>query len=83
MTHTLVNPQSNRALTASGHPSADVALRIVDENADGMVVRGARILATLVHWLMRSWYSHLPFSRQHPTLIRLPSHLQFPAPRPA
>ncbi|MDP7065962.1 MAG: 4-hydroxyphenylacetate 3-monooxygenase, oxygenase component [Arenicellales bacterium] len=47
MTHTLVNPQSNRALTASGHPSADVALRIVDENADGMVVRGARILATL------------------------------------
>ena len=47
MTHTLVNPQSNRALTAGGHPSADVALRIVDENADGMVVRGARILATL------------------------------------
>ena len=47
MTHTLVNPQSNRALTASGHPSTDVALRIVDENADGMVVRGARILATL------------------------------------
>ena len=47
MTHTLVNPQSNRALTASGHPSADVALRIVDENADGIVVRGARILATL------------------------------------
>ncbi|MED5407598.1 MAG: 4-hydroxyphenylacetate 3-hydroxylase N-terminal domain-containing protein, partial [Pseudomonadota bacterium] len=29
MTHTLVNPQSNRALTASGHPSADIALRIV------------------------------------------------------
>jgi len=47
MTHTLVNPQSNRALTASGHPSADIALRIVDENEDGMVVRGARILATL------------------------------------
>ena len=47
MTHTLVNPQSNRALTASGHPSADIALRIVDENAEGMVVRGARILATL------------------------------------
>ena len=47
MTHTLVNPQSNRALTADGHPSADVALRNVDENADGMVVRGARILATL------------------------------------
>jgi len=47
MTHTLVNPQSNRALTASGHPSADIALRIVDENENGMVVRGARILATL------------------------------------
>ena len=47
LTHTLINPQSNRALTASGHPSADVALRIVDENTDGIVVRGARILATL------------------------------------
>src|SRR2546427_6723374 len=47
LTHTLVNPQANRALTATGHPSAEVAARIVEETDKGMVIRGARILATL------------------------------------
>lgn len=47
LTHTLVNPQANRALTATGHPSAEVAARIVKETDKGMVIRGARILATL------------------------------------
>ena len=47
LTHTLVNPQANRALTATGQPSADVAARIVKETDKGMVIRGARILATL------------------------------------
>jgi 4-hydroxyphenylacetate 3-monooxygenase len=47
LTHTLVNPQANRALTASGHPSAEIAARIVQETAKGLVIRGARILATL------------------------------------
>ena len=47
LTHTLVNPQANRALTATGHPSAEVAARIVKETEQGIVIRGARILATL------------------------------------
>jgi 4-hydroxyphenylacetate 3-monooxygenase len=47
LTHTLVNPQANRALTATGHPSAEIAARIVKESDTGMVIRGARILATL------------------------------------
>jgi 4-hydroxyphenylacetate 3-monooxygenase len=47
LTHTLVNPQANRALTATGHPSAEVAARIVKETDKGIVIRGARILATL------------------------------------
>ena len=47
LTHTLVNPQANRALTSSGHPSAAVAARIVKETDRGMVIQGARILATL------------------------------------
>jgi len=47
LTHTLVNPQANRALTATGQPSAEVAARIVKETDKGIVIRGARILATL------------------------------------
>ena len=47
LTHTLVNPQANRALTASGHPSAEIAARIVKETDKGIIIRGARILATL------------------------------------
>ena len=47
LTHTLVNPQANRALTATGHPSAEIAARIVKETDQGIVIRGARILATL------------------------------------
>src|SRR5438093_7088800 len=47
LTHTLVNPQANRTLTATGHPSAEVAARIVKETDQGIVIRGARILATL------------------------------------
>lgn len=47
LTHTLVNPQQNRALTASGHPSAEIAARMVKETDSGLIIRGARILATL------------------------------------
>jgi 4-hydroxyphenylacetate 3-monooxygenase len=47
LTHTLVNPQANRAITATGQPSAEVAARIVKETDKGIVIRGARILATL------------------------------------
>jgi len=47
LTHTLVNPQVNRRLTAAGVPSPEVALHTVERNARGIVVRGARLLATL------------------------------------
>jgi 4-hydroxyphenylacetate 3-monooxygenase len=47
LTHTLVNPQVNRRLTATGTPSPEVALHVVDRSDRGVVVRGARLLATL------------------------------------
>ena len=47
LTHTLVNPQFNAALTAQGKASPEVALQRVKETAAGIIVRGARLLATL------------------------------------
>jgi len=46
LTHTLINPQQNRAL-GPDRASAEVGARIVEENSRGMVISGARILATL------------------------------------
>ncbi len=47
LTHTLVNPSYNRALSAKGLASEEVALRVVRETDAGLVVNGARLLATL------------------------------------
>ena len=47
LTHTLVNPQFNAELAKQGLSSPEVALRVVDERDDGIVVSGARLLATL------------------------------------
>ena len=47
LTHTLVNPQVNRHLTATGVASAEVALRVVSETDAGLIINGARMLATL------------------------------------
>lgn len=47
LTHTLVNPSFNRALSAQGLASEEVALRVVAETDSGIVVSGARLLATL------------------------------------
>ncbi len=47
LTHTLVNPQFNAALAAAGRSSPEVALQIVGETDAGVVVNGARLLATL------------------------------------
>jgi len=46
MTHVLVNPQVDRSRPAHLQES-DIVLQIVDERDDGMVVRGARMVATL------------------------------------
>ncbi|MET0850637.1 MAG: 4-hydroxyphenylacetate 3-monooxygenase, oxygenase component, partial [Candidatus Rokuibacteriota bacterium] len=48
LTHTLVNLQRNRApLGTPLEDQTDVALTVVRETSDGLVVRGARVLATL------------------------------------
>ncbi len=47
LTHTLVNPQFNAELVRQGHSSPEVALRVVRETDAGIVVNGARLLATL------------------------------------
>ena len=47
LTHTLVNPQISHDLAKEGKYSDKVALHIVKETDAGMVVRGARLLATL------------------------------------
>ncbi|MGH8012979.1 MAG: 4-hydroxyphenylacetate 3-monooxygenase, oxygenase component, partial [Candidatus Binataceae bacterium] len=46
-THTLLNPRASRAVGWSGQTDADLALRLVERAADGIVVDGARMLATL------------------------------------
>ncbi len=47
LTHTLVNPTFNHSQAASGKFSDKVALQVVEENDAGIVVNGARLLATL------------------------------------
>lgn len=46
-THTLLNPRASRAAGWAGQTDADLALRLVDQTRDGIVVSGARMLATL------------------------------------
>ncbi len=47
LTHTLVNPQISYQLAKEGRYSSDVALHVVRETDAGIVVKGARLLATL------------------------------------
>ena len=47
MTHTLINPQSNRSKPPSEQTDPFLAAGIVAENDDGIVIRGARMLATI------------------------------------
>ncbi|HUA33969.1 MAG TPA: 4-hydroxyphenylacetate 3-monooxygenase, oxygenase component [Candidatus Binataceae bacterium] len=46
-THTLVNPRASRAQGWAGHTDADLALKLVDKTNEGIIVNGARMLATL------------------------------------
>ena len=45
LTHALGDPQIDRSASAIDDP--DLALRVVEERADGVVIRGAKQLATL------------------------------------
>ena len=47
LTHTLVFPQANRSVGPSQQRHETLAARIVDENDNGIVIRGARLLATI------------------------------------
>jgi len=47
LTHTLINPQSNRSVGPSKQADPYLAAGIVRETSDGIVIRGARMLATL------------------------------------
>jgi 4-hydroxyphenylacetate 3-monooxygenase len=46
-THAFVDPQTNRARTQTDQADPNVPLHIVDETGPGLVVTGARMLATL------------------------------------
>ena len=47
LTHTLVNPTFNFAKAKEGKFSSEVALHVVRETSEGVIVNGARLLATL------------------------------------
>ncbi|CAN5541937.1 4-hydroxyphenylacetate 3-monooxygenase, oxygenase component [soil metagenome] len=47
LTHTLINPQANRAKATHEQADPFLAARIKDERDDGIVIKGARMLATL------------------------------------
>ncbi len=47
LTHTLINPQANRAAGTSHQPDPYLAAGIAEETQEGLVIRGARMLATL------------------------------------
>ncbi|NMP21124.1 4-hydroxyphenylacetate 3-monooxygenase, oxygenase component [Sulfobacillus harzensis] len=47
LTHTLILPQVNRSLSAAKQQDPFLAARVVEKRDDGVVIRGARMLATL------------------------------------
>ena len=47
LTHTLVNMRRTRSAGATVGVEEDIGLRVIEESAGGVVVRGARVLATL------------------------------------
>jgi len=47
LTHTLINPQANRSAGPAGQADPTLAARVVGETDRGVVIRGARMLATL------------------------------------
>lgn len=46
LTHTLIQPQVNRSVNAARLPDPYIAARIVKKTSEGVVIRGARLLAT-------------------------------------
>ncbi len=46
LTYTIINPQGNRAASTSEQQEEDLAAGVVDEDAEGITVRGAKMLGT-------------------------------------
>ncbi|MER7860697.1 4-hydroxyphenylacetate 3-monooxygenase, oxygenase component [Amycolatopsis japonica] len=46
-THTLIPPQVNRSVSGSQQGGGNLSAKVVEEREDGIVVRGARMLATI------------------------------------
>lgn len=47
LTHTLVNPQVNRSVGPAKQADPAIAARVIEKTSEGVVIRGARMLATL------------------------------------
>ncbi|MGH2915161.1 MAG: 4-hydroxyphenylacetate 3-monooxygenase, oxygenase component, partial [Solirubrobacteraceae bacterium] len=47
LTHTLIPPQANRSASGSAQLGGQLAAQIISEDDDGIVIRGARLLATI------------------------------------
>ncbi|QQG48814.1 MAG: 4-hydroxyphenylacetate 3-monooxygenase, oxygenase component [archaeon] len=47
LTHTLINPQNNRGVGPSKQADPFTAARVLEKKSEGVVIRGARMLATL------------------------------------
>jgi 4-hydroxyphenylacetate 3-monooxygenase len=71
LTHTLINPQSNRSVGPSKQADPFIAARVVEKNSQGVLIRGARMLATLPmadeimvfpSTVIRSGQDDIPFS---------------------
>lgn len=46
-THTLIPPQANRSVSGTEQLGGQLAARVVEERSDGIIVEGARMLATI------------------------------------
>jgi len=46
LSYVIVNPQADRSKSAAGQAGGDLVARIVDEDAQGITIRGAKMLAT-------------------------------------
>ncbi len=46
LAYVIINPQADKSRPAAGQPGGDLVARIVDEDAGGITIRGAKMLAT-------------------------------------
>ncbi|WP_176086075.1 4-hydroxyphenylacetate 3-hydroxylase N-terminal domain-containing protein [Martelella sp. HB161492] len=46
LSYVIINPQADKAKSAGGQPDPDLVCRVVDEDSEGITIRGAKMLAT-------------------------------------